>query len=252
VAKIETCRVELFGVPVDALTFEETVERIRTWVEVGEPRQHVVVNAAKVVALARDPALADVIRNCHMVSPDGMSVVWASRLLGRPLPERVNGTDLMERLVAAAADTGRSVFFLGARPDVVERTVEVFRARHPALKVAGYRDGYWSDDDLVVKGIRSAGPDYLFVGIPSPRKEFWISSRLAELGVPFVMGVGGSFDVIAGRYRRAPRWACANGLEWVWRVWQEPRRMWKRYLFGNAWFCALVARELVWRRGLSD
>jgi N-acetylglucosaminyldiphosphoundecaprenol N-acetyl-beta-D-mannosaminyltransferase len=242
-------RVELFGVPVDALTFEETVERIRAWVEAGEPRQHVVVNAAKVVALARDPALAEVIRGCHMVSPDGMSVVWASWLLGHRLPERVNGTDLMERLVEVAAESGRSVFFLGARPEVVARTVEGFRARHPVLEVAGYRDGYWSDDELVVERIRSAGPDYLFVGIPSPRKEFWISSRLDELKVPFVMGVGGSFDVIAGQYRRAPRWACANGLEWVWRVFQEPRRMWKRYLFGNARFCALVARELLRARG---
>jgi N-acetylglucosaminyldiphosphoundecaprenol N-acetyl-beta-D-mannosaminyltransferase len=229
---------------VDALTFDETVERIRAWVETGDPRQHVFLNAAKVVALSRDPALAEVIRGCDMVSPDGMSVVWASRLLGRPLPERVNGTDLMERLVAVAADTGRSVFFLGAQPDVVEKTVEVFCDRHPTLEVAGYRDGYWLDDDVLVKEVRSAGPDYLFVGIPSPRKEHWISARLDELGVPFTMGVGGSFDVIAGRYRRAPRWARANGLEWVWRVWQEPRRMWKRYLLGNTNFCALVVAEL--------
>jgi N-acetylglucosaminyldiphosphoundecaprenol N-acetyl-beta-D-mannosaminyltransferase len=237
--------VELFGVPVDALTLDESVERIVAWVEAGDPGQHVVVNAAKVVALTKDPALAEVIRNCDMVSPDGMSVVWASRLLGRRLPERVNGTDRMERLIAVAADTGRSVFFLGATPEVVEKTVEVFCSRHPTLKVAGYRDGYWSDDDVVVKEIRCAGPDYLFVGIPSPRKEFWLSACLDDLGVPFAMGVGGSFDVMAGRYRRAPRWACAYGLEWLWRVWQEPRRMWKRYLFGNARFCALVARELV-------
>jgi N-acetylglucosaminyldiphosphoundecaprenol N-acetyl-beta-D-mannosaminyltransferase len=237
--------VELFGVPVDALGFEESVQRIRAWVEAGRPRRHVVVNAAKVVALTRDPALAQVIRSCDMVSPDGMSVVWASRLLGRPLPERVNGTDLMERLVAVAADTGRSVYLLGARPEVVERTVEVLAGRHPTLKVAGFRDGYWSDDDEVVDAIRSAGPDYLFVGIPSPRKELWLAANLDRLGVPFAMGVGGSFDVIAGHLRRAPRWACANGLEWVWRVWQEPRRMWRRYLVGNTRFCVLVARELV-------
>jgi N-acetylglucosaminyldiphosphoundecaprenol N-acetyl-beta-D-mannosaminyltransferase len=236
-------RVDLFGVPVDVLTMDETVERIRGWVASGGPRQHVVLNAAKVVELERSPALAEVVRGCDMVSPDGVSVVWASRLLGRPLPERVNGTDLMERLVATAARDGRSVYFLGARPEVVARTVEVFRRRHPDLRVAGYHHGYWADDRQLVERVRRARPDYLFLGIPSPRKEFWLSANLEALGVPFAMGVGGSFDVIAGVHRRAPRWACEHGLEWVWRLAQEPRRMWRRYLVGNSLFVGLVLRE---------
>jgi N-acetylglucosaminyldiphosphoundecaprenol N-acetyl-beta-D-mannosaminyltransferase len=238
-------KVELFGVLVDSLTMDQTVNRIRSWIESGGPHQHVVVNAAKVVALCADSELADVIRNCDMVSPDGMSVVWASRLLGRRLPERINGTDLMERLVAQAADSGRSVFFLGARAEVVERTVEVFCTQHPTLKVAGHSHGYWTDDDQIVRQIASAGPDYLFVALPSPRKEFWLAANLKRLDVPFAMGVGGSFDVIAGLYRRAPRWACTAGLEWFWRVCQEPRRLWRRYLVGNTRFCLLVARELL-------
>lgn len=236
-------RISLFDVPVDVLTMDETVMRIREWVEIGGPHQHVVLNAAKVVELQRSPDLAEVVRGCDLVSPDGVSVVWASRLLGRPLPERVNGTDLMERLVATAAVDGRMVFFLGARPEVVAKTVQVFQARHPSLKVAGYHHGYWTDDAKIIGLIRDARPDYLFVGIPSPRKEFWLSANLERLGVPFAMGVGGSFDVIAGVHRRAPHWACEHGLEWLWRLVQEPRRMWRRYLIGNSLFVALLLRE---------
>jgi N-acetylglucosaminyldiphosphoundecaprenol N-acetyl-beta-D-mannosaminyltransferase len=246
-----TGRVDLFGVPVDALTMDETVDRIRAWVASGDPHQHVVLNAAKVVELERSPALADVIRRCDLVSPDGVSVVWASRLLGRPLPERVNGTDLMERLVATAANDGHTVFFLGARSEVVTRTVEAFRDRHPALKVAGYHHGYWTDDQEIIRIVRIAKPDLLFIGIPSPRKEFWLSAHLRELGVPFAMGVGGSFDVMAGIHRRAPHWACDHGLEWLWRLAQEPRRMWRRYLIGNSLFIALVLRERLRRPRLA-
>jgi N-acetylglucosaminyldiphosphoundecaprenol N-acetyl-beta-D-mannosaminyltransferase len=238
-----TGRVDLFGVPVDTLTMDQTVDQIRAWASSGDPHQHVVLNAAKVVELERSPALAEVIRGCDLVSPDGVSVVWASRVLGRPLPERVNGTDLMERLVATAAEDGHTVFFLGARAEVVAKTVEVLQARHPSLKVAGYHHGYWTDHGEIVRTIRRAEPHYLFLGIPSPRKEFWLSTNLKQLGVPFAMGVGGSFDVIAGVHRRAPRWACEHGLEWLWRLAQEPRRMWRRYLIGNSQFLALVLRE---------
>jgi N-acetylglucosaminyldiphosphoundecaprenol N-acetyl-beta-D-mannosaminyltransferase len=230
---------------------DETVERIRSWVAAGRLRQHVVLNAAKVVELERSPDLAEVIRRCDLVSPDGVSVVWASRLLGRPLPERVSGIDLMERLVAAAAKDGRTVYFLGARPEVVARTVEVLQARHPDLRVAGFHHGYWTDDEEMVARIREAAPDYLLVGIPSPRKEFWLSANLRSLGVPFAMGVGGSFDVIAGVHRRAPRWAREHGLEWLWRLLQEPRRMWRRYLIGNWRFIALVLRERLRRPRLA-
>ena len=120
---------------------------------------------------------------------------------------------------------------------------EDFQARHPGLKVAGSHHGYWTDDREIIRIIRQAKPDYLFMGIPSPRKEFWLAANLKQLSVPFAMGVGGSFDVMAGIYRRAPRWACDHGLEWLWRLVQEPRRMWRRYLIGNSQFAALVVRE---------
>lgn len=234
-------RVDLFGIPVDGLSMDDTVDAARKMVADGDPHQHVVVNAGKLVEARRDPTLAAVIRGCDLVNADGQAVVWASRILGRPLPERVAGIDLFERLVAAAADDGRSVYFLGARAEVVREVATVFAARHPDLRIAGYRDGYWDDDDSLVAQVRAAAPDYLFLAIPSPRKEFWLNRHLAALDVPFVMGVGGSFDVMAGKVGRAPKPVQRAGMEWAWRLGQEPRRMWKRYLVGNTRFIAMTA-----------
>jgi N-acetylglucosaminyldiphosphoundecaprenol N-acetyl-beta-D-mannosaminyltransferase len=236
-------RTELFGTPVDVVDMDEAVELARHAVEERRPHQHVVINAAKVVSMHDDERLADIIRRCDFVQADGMPIVWFSRLAGRPLPQRVAGADLFERLVATAAADGTSVYFLGARPEVVEQVVEVFTRRHPGLRVAGYHDGFWSDDDEVVAHVRACRPDYLFLAIPSPRKEFWLAEHLDALGVPFVMGVGGSFDVVAGVVSRAPQWMQQLGLEWSWRLLHEPRRMFRRYLVGNSRFLALAARE---------
>jgi len=235
--------VELFGVPVDGLTMDETVAAARRLVRTGTPHQHVVLNAAKVVAIERDPALRAVIAGCDLVNADGTSIVWASRFLGRPLPERVAGIDLFLRLVEAAAADGTSVYLLGATQEVVDASVEILIDWFPGLRVAGHRNGFWDDDQEVVAAIRSAQPDYLFLAIPSPRKEFWLSEHLEALGVPFVMGVGGSFDVVAGKVSRAPLILQRLGLEWTWRVGQEPRRMWKRYLVGNTAFVRMMLRE---------
>lgn len=239
-------RVELFGIPIAALTMDETVQRARAMVLDGASHQHVVVNAAKVVAIDRDATLAEAVRSCDLVNADGASVVWASRLLRRPLPERVAGIDLFERLVEAAAMDGHPVYFLGGRQDVVTEVVRVFEARYPSLKVAGYHDGYWDDDaePALVEAIREARPAYLFLAIPSPRKELWLNHYRQELSIPFVMGVGGSFDVIAGRVSRAPSAVQRAGMEWAWRLAQEPRRMWRRYLFGNLAFLRITLREL--------
>ena len=173
--------VELFGLPVDALTMDQTVSAVRELVAHGGGYQHVSLNAAKVIAAKEDPRLAAIIRQCDLVSADGMSVVWAGRILGSPLPERVAGIDLFERLVQTAERDGRSVYFLGARREIVEKVASVFRLRHPGLRIAGIRDGYWDDDDQVVADIRSARPDYLFLAIPSPRKEFWLFDHLTTL-----------------------------------------------------------------------
>ncbi|MGH9119353.1 MAG: WecB/TagA/CpsF family glycosyltransferase [Acidimicrobiales bacterium] len=239
-------RAHLFETEVDALTLAETVDRAFELVDAGAITQHVVLNAAKVVQMSKDDRLKEIIDSCGLVNADGQSVVWASRILGRPLPERVAGIDLFNAIVERAANTGHSLFFLGATDDVLNEMVRRLRARHPGLVVAGHRNGYWSDDDEVVAAVRAASPDFLFLAIPSPRKEFWLSEHLRPLGVPFVMGVGGTFDVVAGKVRRAPTWVQRLGCEWIYRLAQEPRRMWKRYLKGNSAFMMLTAREW-WR-----
>ena len=234
--------VQLFSVAVDAITLEQTADAVRSMLSSNRPHQHVVLNAAKVVEMDRDPELRRVVQSCDLVNADGMAVVWASRILGVPLPERVAGIDLFDRLVRLAYEDGRSVFFLGATDEVVAAMAEIFAHRFPGLRVAGYRNGYWKDDTEVIAEVRAAAPDLLFLAIPSPRKEFWLNAHLQELNVPFVMGVGGSFDVVAGKVSRAPRWMQRVGLEWSWRLIQEPRKMWRRYLFTNTTFIRLTAR----------
>ncbi len=236
-------RRHLFGVEIDALTMEETVDRAFELASADTPTQHVVLNASKVVLMHRDDELRSIIARCPLVNADGASVVWASRLLGQRLPERVAGIDLFVEIVARAAQTGHRLYFLGARDDVLDEMLARFRDRYPGLVIAGQRNGYWDDDNEVIAAVRDAAPDFLFLAIPSPRKEYWLAEHAEALGVPFVMGVGGSFDVEAGKVRRAPVWAQRIGAEWLYRLCQEPRRMWKRYLVGNTTFVLLVARS---------
>jgi N-acetylglucosaminyldiphosphoundecaprenol N-acetyl-beta-D-mannosaminyltransferase len=244
-------RIALFGCEIDALTLAETVSEVERLIEGRVPVQHCVVNAAKAVLMQRDLRLRQIVSSCALVNADGQSIVWAGRLLGRRLPERVAGIDLFQALLEKAAERGYGVYFLGARHEVVREVVDRARSANPALRVCGWRDGYWDDDgvDQVIASIRASRPAILFVGMPSPFKEYWLAEHLEELGVPFSMGVGGSFDVYAGRVRRAPAFAQRWGLEWLFRLAQDPVRMWRRYLFGNVDFVLLVMKE--WWRGRS-
>jgi N-acetylglucosaminyldiphosphoundecaprenol N-acetyl-beta-D-mannosaminyltransferase len=248
--EVERDRAEVLGVAIDRLDMEGTLERCRELIRAGAPVQHVVVNAAKLVMLQSDPRLRDIVARCELVNADGQAVVWASRLLGDALPGRVAGIDLMHGLFALAEREGYRVFVLGAREVVLERALERLRALHPRLEIAGARSGYFSADEVpeVCAEIRAASADVLFVAMPSPRKEYWLAEHGPTLGVPFLMGVGGSIDVLAGFTRRAPQWMQRAGLEWFYRLAQEPRRLAGRYLTTNTRFVYLVARELVSRR----
>jgi N-acetylglucosaminyldiphosphoundecaprenol N-acetyl-beta-D-mannosaminyltransferase len=239
-------RVDLFGLDVDALDSAATLDRAFQIADARVPSQHVALNAAKVVLARRDDRLREIIRGCDLVSADGSSVVWASRVLGRPLPERIAGIDLFQAILERAEATGHRVYFLGSTQEVLDEMLSRLRVRHPRLQVAGARNGYWDDDDDVIARVAASDADFLFLALPSPRKEFWLRQHLEGLSVPFVMGVGGSFDVLAGRVRRAPSWVQRIGCEWVWRLGQEPRRMWKRYMVGNSRFVALTLSEW-WR-----
>ncbi len=245
-----SARVRLLGTAVDALSFADTMDAVVEIVAKGTPTQHLAMNAAKVARMRSDPVLRAIASECAIISADGVPLVWASRLLGHPLPGRVSGIDLMEALCDLAGQLQWSVFFFGARREVVEKVAVWAESNHPGLRVAGFRDGYFaeSDDEKIVAEIAASGADILFLGLPTPKKELWLHRYLPELNVPFCMGVGGSFDVIAGKVPRAPLWMQESGLEWLFRFVQEPKRMWKRYLVGNAKFILMVLSELVANR----
>jgi N-acetylglucosaminyldiphosphoundecaprenol N-acetyl-beta-D-mannosaminyltransferase len=234
---------------VDRLSFEDATREISRRIESSTPTHVVFVNAAKVVKYARDRSLRNAMDNAGLLLADGVPVVWASRLLGVPLPGRVNGTDLMERLVALAAEHGHSVYFLGATDEVIASAITAFRRRYPALKVAGFHNGYFAPSDVprLLDEINRSGAQMLFLGMGTPQKELWGDSVRAQLRVPICQGVGGSFDVVAGLVKRAPLWMQHCGAEWLYRLLQEPRRLARRYLETNTIFIWMVLRCLLYR-----
>lgn len=240
--------VTLFGVPVANLTMAETLDQIERLIGSGQPHQHVVVNVDKIVKMQRDPQLRAAVLSCELINCEGQPIVWASRLLGQPLKQRVTGVDLFQALVGRCAERGYRVYLLGARAEVVGAVARRLQVLHPQLVIAGYRDGYWErpDEPGIIEAIRATRPDVLFMATPSPKKELFLGQWKAVLGVPFVMGVGGSFDVVAGLVKRAPGWVQRCGLEWFYRFAQEPRRMWHRYFVEDMAFFPLLWRE--WRR----
>ncbi|HZB93309.1 MAG TPA: WecB/TagA/CpsF family glycosyltransferase, partial [Stellaceae bacterium] len=198
--------------------------------------------------LARD------VRSSHIVGVDGMGIAWAARLLGIAVPERVAGIDLMQGVLALAAEKGYRPYLLGARAAVLDAAVAALKRRHPSLTLAGWRNGYFkaAEEAEIVAGIRAAKADCLFIGLPTPRKERFLAAHREALGVPFVMGVGGSFDVLAGHVRRAPKAVQAAGGEWLFRLAQEPRRLAPRYLRTNLAFAGILAAALLHRAGAAS
>ena len=239
-------RLEVLGLPVDNVTMEETLGVIEGFIAKGTPHQHVVVNVDKIVKARKDPELRRIIAHCALVNADGMPVVWAARLLGTPLKERVTGVDLFESLMARSAVKGWRVYLLGAREEVVARVRAIYTERYPGLVIAGHRNGYWKDaeEPQVVDAIRDAHADILFVAISSPKKERFLGQWQSHMRVPFAMGVGGTFDVAAGKVKRAPLLMQRTGLEWFYRFLQEPRRMFRRYFIEDMAFFGLLWRAL--------
>lgn len=227
---------------------DETVREIDRRLSCERFTQHVVVNVAKIVHMRSDPELSAAVAGCDIINIDGAGIVFGGRMLGYTIPERVAGIDLFHRLLAYSESVGKSVYFLGARPDVLEVAVANIRAKYPQLNIAGFHHGYfWDDEAAIVDSIRGSEADLMFVGISSPLKEQFINRWNDKLGVKFAMGVGGTFDVVAGKIRRAPHWMQTLGLEWLYRVIQEPRRMFMRYLTTNSVFAWMLITELARR-----
>lgn len=228
-------RISMLNTYIDSLTMAETIEAVDDYIKKCHPLHLMGVNADKINMLNENERLKEIVNSCGIINADGASVVLASKYLKCSLPERVAGIDLMQRLIELSEEEGYSVYFLGAKQEVVEKTVEVLKERHPKLIVAGMHNGYfqknqWSD---VADTLKKCSPQIVFVGITSPMKEYLVEHLQAEgLNCTF-MGVGGSFDVISGMIPRAPIWMQKINLEWLFRVIQEPRRLFKRYFIGN-------------------
>lgn len=246
-----TPAITMMGCRIDNLSMEETLCRIEEFIRSGKPHQHVVVNVDKLVKASRDEELRRIINACALVNVDGMPVVWASRLLGKPLKERVAGVDLFEALMRRAGERGWRVFLLGARAEVVAAVADTYARRYPQLVIAGWRDGYWqgeAQEAAVAAQVRDSRADLLFVAMGSPKKEQFLGRWQDTMRVPFAMGVGGTFDVAIGRVKRAPRWIQRAGLEWFYRFLQEPRRMFRRYFIEDMAFVWLLVKEAAHRR----
>jgi N-acetylglucosaminyldiphosphoundecaprenol N-acetyl-beta-D-mannosaminyltransferase len=224
---------------------QQTIDRIDRAILGKERIHHVVINAVKVANAQKDEELKDSIIHCDIINADGQGIVWASQLLKKPLPERVAGIDLMEELVKLAAEKRYRLFFLGAKEEIVKTVVDIYSKKYGNNIIAGYRNGYFTKDDEpgIAQQIADSNADILFVAISSPKKEIFLNTYKHLIKTPFIMGVGGSFDVVSGFVKRAPKWMQDWGLEWFYRTMQEPGRMWKRYLFGNSTFIYLVLKE---------
>jgi N-acetylglucosaminyldiphosphoundecaprenol N-acetyl-beta-D-mannosaminyltransferase len=244
------CRISVLGCEIDGLDMAETVSRCDELIQARKPARQTSINAAKVVAMQRNPQLRAHVSRSQIVNADGQAIVWAARLLGARMPQRVAGIDLMFALLGLAEQKGYSIFVLGARREVIDGAIDEVKRQFPALNVSGYRDGYFDDDETpaVLDEVRSADPDILFVAMSSPRKEHLVDLAVEQLRIPFAMGVGGAIDIVAGRVKRAPLWVRRAGLEWLFRLMQEPRRLARRYAVTNTVFVWLVVREVVRRR----
>lgn len=239
-------KINILNTSIHNLTMQETLQIVGHTISKEEQIHHVVVNAGKIVAMQSDLQLRQSVNESDLINADGQAVVWASIFLGKPLKERVAGIDLMVNLVEIAHQNKYKIFFFGAKEEVVKTVVVKYSNQYSSDIIAGYRNGYFKKEEEgdIAKEIAESGANILFVAISSPTKEnFLYENKHLLKNVNFIMGVGGSFDVVSGKVKRAPLWMQDSGLEWFYRFTQEPKRMWKRYLVGNTKFIFLVLKE---------
>lgn len=232
----------MLGVNIDPLTMSETVKKVEQSILEKKALHLMGVNADKINQCHSDEVIKRIVNTAGLINADGASVVLAGRFLSQPIPERVAGIDLMQELLTLSNCKGYSVYFFGAKEEVLQDMLTIFREAYPQLKVVGYQHGYFTaeDEETIQEEIREKNPAIVFVGITSPKKEYLIQ-KFMDNGLQSVfMGVGGSFDVLSGHIKRAPLWMQKAHLEWLFRVANEPRRLFKRYFVGNFIFIKKV------------
>lgn len=240
-------QVNLFGIPIEALTMSETLDWVDEAISGRKPLQIGVVNAAKVVNMEKDPSLREAVLSSDIILADGAAVVWASRLLRKPLPERVAGIDIMFGMFERGDKKGYRVYCLGATEEISKSVAENIARDYPGLILAGRHHGYYAEDEAqqVADDVKNSKADILLVAMTSPKKERFLAKWMDYMDVPVCHGVGGSFDVYAGKVERAPESWQKLGLEWLYRVKQEPGRLWKRYLFTNLSFIGMLLKAML-------
>jgi N-acetylglucosaminyldiphosphoundecaprenol N-acetyl-beta-D-mannosaminyltransferase len=245
-------RTSVFGVDIDEITLRQAVEQAVAWIDDPTRKTHISsgVNLQQLMLMQNNPLVDSVIRNSAQITADGHPIVWASR---GALPERVPSIDVMHELLEMTKDRPLRVFMLGATQESLELSCKELRCRYPLLNIVGARNGYYSDEEIpiLLHDISASRPQVLFVAISSPKREILFERLLNEADVTFVLGVGGAFDILAGKTRRAPLFIQKLWLEWFWRMLQEPKRMvWR--CFGNGVFLFRLLLQRTYRKSLTD
>ena len=243
-------RIDMLGCPVDVVRLQDAVARVEAYIAEGGLHQGVGVNLDQFLKMHNDPEFRQMIIDADLITADGHPIVWTSWLWGTPLPERVPGIDLFEALLPVSAAKGYRIFLLGAKEESLQGAAAAYKRRYPALNIVGMRNGYFTEEEEpeIIEQINASGADMLFIAISSPKKEEFVERNRAQLQVAFALGVGGAYDIAAGLTSRAPWWLQRMGIEWVWRLAQEPRRMGPR-VRENFGFLRVIAKETVRRRG---
>ncbi len=237
-------RIKLFDIEIDNVTLDQAVKVLVDRLEADAPTQVSFVNADCVNIACKSPEYLQALQQSDLVFADGIGVRLAGEVLGRPVRDNVNGTDLFPRLAAVMEGRGKRIYLLGGRPGVAEGVARWLAKNYPGVELAGWRDGYFSAEEEaeVIEEIRGCNADLVLVAFGAPRQELWIRRHLSRLGAKVVIGVGGLLDFYSGRIPRAPRWIRKVGLEWCYRLCREPKRLWRRYLVGNVVFLVRLAR----------
>lgn len=235
---------EIFNLKYHYLSKNETIDEIKKSINSGEMGcVRGDLNVASICMAAENPKFKILINDWKITNIDGMGVIFALKLLGLKCPERIAGVDLFVELVEMAEAEGLSIYLVGAKHETIKNTVECLIRKHPRIQIVGFRNGYFNDESEVIDEIIQIKPDMVFIGMPSPKKELFADNLKKENKIPFIMGVGGTFDVISGEVKRAPGFIQKCGFEWFYRLMQEPGRLWKRYLFTNTIFGIMVVKE---------
>lgn len=240
-------KINLFGIEVHVLKKQQLLDICRVSITTRETLVLGMINVAKIVNCRNNLSLRKSLERADIVSADGLPIVWFSRLVCKPLPERLAGIDIMYALLQEANKENYRIYFLGTKIEILEKVIATVQQNYPGISIAGYHDGYFSESDeqKIAENIRGSSADILFVGMPSPKKENFLKEWSGFIQVPVCHGVGGSFDVLAGVTKRAPLWMQRYGMEWFYRLIQEPRKMWKRYLITNIVFIKLSFVEVI-------